>query len=428
MMSTTDTLLALGRTWRQVDADGHVASVRPLEDLRAPARVLVDFSDSAMGVLRFEGRSRFAAAFIERHVREEGWVEGPAHVVVHRLVGRPGGAEAFFTAVDLEQWQAVMDWARRQRHHALVFPVGALLAAGRPSARVLRLDRRLVFLGQSPTALNFEDIYAAGDDSDQRLQAAGVIGTAIAGHASQCESVPRVEWLSAGDEEGDADRALVAEASRTAGLEIRRPDEGLRGQGSDAVPVSLLARTRDLPIRHALNSGAERAAFMAERWSGLAAAVVAALAIGLAVVGYQAHSMAEEEAGRADRLIAENRTLNDKIQRDRPQIRQDELDAFLELAGRIHTGSDYKPARVLEDLRRAAPESLAIHRVRLESGRQGYRLRVDGMDRSSSNGSAIRPFVRRLQEAGWDTTSLEPAASGRGAFSYRLEAGGGSLP
>jgi len=129
--------------------------------------VVLDLDDIFTDVWRFEGKSEYAAALIEKRARTQGLVEGAAHIVMHRLLKVPGGFLAFFSAIPLELWQRCTQWAREQGDHCLLLTAAGLLShgVGTDGGRILLSQRRLMYFAQTEEGLSFGSMQALGGGS-----------------------------------------------------------------------------------------------------------------------------------------------------------------------------------------------------------------------------------------------------------------------
>ncbi|WP_435101177.1 hypothetical protein [Arhodomonas sp. AD133] len=428
---TSDTILTATGRWRLLGRDGHLRSIPPYGRVDRSVRVITDFEDAHIGVLRFEGKPQYARAIIERHVRDAGWVEGPSHVIIHRLNRHHGGGQAFFTAVTLAVWQRTLDWARLQRRHCLILPLGALLAGpGGPRARILHLGPRLRCFADTDQGMRFEDVFAGGGGTDAQRRAARTLGTSLAALKpagnDTAATFPHIEWLAADTDSPAREEALADEVRAVAGATVTvsaaRPFRDPEGShGDDGIHSALPAHVERLGAGAAVNPIVERIAWWSEAWAMPVVAGVAALALGLAVAGHYARTLADDEVARARALDDRIAQRESALEAARRPDADDRLRRVSEFVTALARGIAYSPAVVLRDVRDAAAPPLAIHRVRIKRDRQGrYHLRVDGIDRSRDASAAVRAFLTALRRRGWQSQPLEPASSAPGSFSYRL--------
>lgn len=420
----SDTIVIQAGQWRLFDHHGSASVVQPYPRITAPTRVLIDFQNAFTGVLRFEGPAQYARAMIERHVRQEGWQDGPSHILIHGLSRLRSGGQAFFTAVDLEAWQKVMRWAARERDHCLIHPTGALLAdVPRGQGRILRLGRRLLLFARTPSGFVYEDVYSATDALEDLRLSAQTLGGNISWNRddSQGSQSLKLEWInvSAGEAD-DTDEALIEDIRDKAGAEIVRGStqrfSSEQGVWYSSIPPTL-AR---LGVAASANPVHERVGWWSESMSTAVLAALAALSLGLGAAGYYTHYLAADERDRAQALAAEVRDKRATIRETPFENRSDEIARLAGYVAKLGRGAPYAPTRVLASLRRAAGNRIRIHRVQLESSRrQGYELRVDGMELGPDN-EALRRFLSKLRADGWRTIPLAPASGEPGGFSYRL--------
>ncbi|MFB4203947.1 hypothetical protein ACEZHJ_09105 [Arhodomonas sp. KWT2] len=423
----TDVILVDGERWRWFGHRGETAVVDPYPRLHRPARVLVNFSGAFTGVLRFEGKTQFARALIDREVRREGWVDGPNHIVIHHLSRARDGGQAFYTAVPLEAWQRLLQWIRGENDHCLVYPAGALLADVREGeGRILHLDRCLLVFARGRDDLSFEDVYSATGEAEDQQLAARTLGANIAAFAAQSGHAGplRPEWLTAlAAPDDELETSLIERVQDAAGVPVRRTRSQRFRDGDGEVLSALPRAVNRLGAAASSNPVREKTAWWSESMAPAVLTAVGALAVGLGAAGQYTHGLAAQERESA-------RTLKAAVQDRSARIREAdfpdrsgtvaELSAFV---GRLDRGAPYTPVQVLASIREAAGPGLTVYRVRLESSpRDGYRLRVDGTA-GNEDGGAIRRFLATLRRDGWHPVPLKPASDAPGSFSYRLAPG-----
>jgi len=431
----SDMMLVDGDQWRLFNLQAQCDVVKPFPRLESPARLLVHFGDAFTGLLRFEGQTKFARALIERQVRREGWIEGPSHIVIHRLFKTSGGGQAFYTAIPLDTWQQLLDWVRRQRDHCLVYPTGALLAdVNMNQGRILRLGRRLLMFARDKHGLVFEDVYSATTGMDDLQLAAQTLGANIAELDRQADrqNRHRYEWLTAAEEDDDAIDTAIMDTLQQAGdvkidrvmprrFRTRQDSSGQDSLNQGALSSALPLALNRLGARESSNTGVEKVAWWSESMAPAVMTTIGVLAIGIGVAGTFAHQLAKGEWAQSETLMSDVRDKRTTIQQVQFDDYSNDLTELANFATRLNQGAPYTPTQVLDSVRSAAVRGLTIYRVHLESSRRsGYQLRVDGVS-DGANSDAVRIFLSTLRGHGWRPVPLEPSASEPGSFSYRLE-------
>ncbi len=420
----TDLVLATPDDWRVLTADGRTRPVTPYADRDRPTRVVAAFPEEHTGVLRFEGSTQYASAIIERQVRQEGWLEGVGHIVIHSLRRSRGGGVAFYTAVALDEWQRMQDWASRQKDHCLLYPAGTLLAGvAEGSMRVLRINRRLRVVLRSSEGLHTADAFSASLEPEDLRIAVNTLASDVA-RWLDAESGPSVEWITAGAATRELDDALANAFGEQIGaqvsvLPVECFEEG-DAQWWSALPAAM---ARIGPLM-AVNPGREKLAWIPEAFAPQLAAAVAVIAVALGAVGEVMKRSAAQENAQAEAVIAntlETRSRYNAVELDEAHERLEKAHAFLE---RFHESVPFSPGRSLSDIRRAAGDHLLIQRVELEPHDDDYRLLVDGRLPDSASQTAqmraMRHFLASLHEDGWRTEAIDPSHPGAGSFSFRL--------
>lgn len=185
----------------------------------------------------------------------------------------------------------------------------------------------------------------------------------------------------------------------------------------------------------AVNSGAARAMFVAERFLPWASAASLLLALGLGALGGRWTLAAHEERGRAEALRSEIGMLDARTD-ELGQIQAVSPD-YPALAGFIARATVLRealdPAAALRDVREAAGSDVRILRMRLDTAvADKPSLRIDGLvnfpanTRPNDRGQQVARFVQRLRDAGYVPTAIDPQGGNAGAgapgglFSYQL--------
>lgn len=395
--------------------------------LQHSALVVLDLDDIFTDVWRFEGKSEYAAALIEKRARTQGLVEGAAHVVMHRLLKVPGGFQAYFSAIPLELWQRCTEWAREQGDHCLVMTATGLLChgVGSDNARLLLSQRRLMYFAHTEEGMFFGSMRALGERESAMADAARAMLGSPKGLWARlgAEAVEYgVLWsVRPADDEaclhavqeavGNAPATLFAEELDAAGARVRTVLPKLAHEGAG---------------RQALNPLGERIAWRAERWVAPVTVVTALAGLALIAAGALITQQAQNYrlAGQGPR--AELEVLQGRIQAVSTVEAPQKLLPATELASRLDQGMRYDPLTFLADLKDATGKEMQIQRVRLntEAQTRAQVFRVDGVAAPGASYAVVR-WVGRMTAAGWTLKALDPVgATVPGAFSYQLTAAG----
>ncbi|MFY3386659.1 hypothetical protein [Paracidovorax sp. MALMAid1276] len=410
--------------------NGHqVQDVPAWPQLDHSALVVLDLDDIFTDVWRFEGKTDYAAALVEKRVRTQGLVEGAAHVVVHKLVKVPGGFQVYFSALSLELWQRCTQWAAEQADHCLVMTAAGLLCHGvkAGSARIVLSQRRLMCFAQSDEGMVFGSTQALGSGASAIASAAQVITGNYSAVLSRL-GADAVEWGTLwSTQPADVDTCVGVVRNALGGAPQVLGTTELLFAG-ERVHTVLPTLARDAAGRHALNPLLERVAWRSERWVAPIAVLTAVVGLVLAIAGVLLGQMADQqrESGRAQR--SELAALNERIQAvstvDAPQ----KLLPVAEFSKALDEGARHDPVAFMALLKSASGRDIRIQRVRLEppSGLARVRaFRVDGVAPLGASASVTR-WVSELAAAGWTLKAVEPTYSVPGAFSYELVATSGA--
>ncbi|MBN9625553.1 MAG: hypothetical protein ABS39_07245 [Acidovorax sp. SCN 65-28] len=409
---------------------GHqVEEVPAWPRLTHSALVVLDMDDVYTDVWRFEGKTEYAAALVEKRVRTQGLVEGAAHVVVHRLVKLPGGFQVFFSAISLDLWQRCTQWAKEQDDHCLVMMAGGLLCDGVASggARIVLTQRRLMCFVQSEEGMVFGSTQALGSGPSAMASAAQVL---TSNHSALLTRLgaEAVEWGTLwSTQPADVDTCLAAVRSVAGGAPVVMHAQEMT-LASERVHTVMPALARKAAGRHALNPGLERVAWRAERWVAPITVVTALVGIVLAIVGMLVGQLADQQRNAGMNQRAELETLQSRIQAVSSVEAPQKLLPVAEFSRTLDEGARHDPVAFMAVLKAASNKDIRIQRVRLETtnslgGAQPSKkaFRVDGVVAPGASASVTR-WVSQMAAAGWTLRAVDPTFTLPGSFSYELVA------
>ncbi|UCV00903.1 hypothetical protein [Acidovorax radicis] len=387
------------------------------------ALVVLDLDDVFTDVWRFEGKSDYAAALIEKRVRTQGLVEGAAHIVVHRLVKMPGGFQVYFTAISLELWQRCTQWAQEQADHCLVMTATGLLCRGVTSgnARVMLSQRRLMCFAQTEEGMVFGSTQALGSGISAMTSAAHVM-TANQGALLKRLGADAVEcgamWTTSTADIDTYQAAVRSMLGRAPGV---MPTTEF-AMGGERVHTVLPELAREAAGRHALNPLVERVAWRAERWVAPITVVTALVGLVLVMLGVLVGQMADQQRAEGQSQRSELTALEQRIQAVSTVEAPKKLLPVAEFSRVLDEGARHDPVAFLALLKASTGKDIRIQRVRLETatGVSTVRsFRVDGVMAAGAS-AAVTRWVSQMIEAGWTLKAVDPTYTGPGAFSYEL--------
>jgi len=422
-MSTENLILLARDGWRQL-RDGALVEIPEWPTLEEPTIVVTDFEEAPMGTYRFDGgKATYAVPMIEKRARAEGLTDGLAHILVHRVLVLGGGFQTFHTAVPLEFWQRLQQWAAQQRDHCILIPLGALLSAGIRvgHARVLQIGRTLHYFGESKTGLHYASVNAIGRFEDDLLAAVRVLAGSVQGE--NANGVDRsVVWGSVLSSEPGQEARLLARwnqlvdvpTSSMPATEWQTPT----GSVTSALPP-LVARAG---IRASVNPPLARLAWWSERLVAGVATTAGILALGLVGLGLFAQAQSQHDRHAAEESRRTAQALETRVAAINRMEPAQGFAPVADLARKLGEAARYDPVPMLGLLRDAAGTDIRIQRLRLDSnGNQERAFQVDGVAQDGGVESIGR-LLARLRAAGWSAQAINPIDTAPGAFSYRLTA------
>lgn len=408
-----------------VHCHGHqVQDVPAWPSLKHSALVVLDLDDVPTDVWRFEGKPEYASALIEKRIRTEGLVEGAAHIVIHRLVKVPRGFQAFFSAIPLDFWQRVNQWADEQPDHCLIMAVAGLLSQGVSAgkARLLLSQRRLTCFAQTDAGMVFSSTQALGQGMSVMGSAARVL---VTNHSELLTRLGAgaVEWGAFWSTNSTDTNDCLAILEAVLGNAPRTlPAVELSGVG-ERVQTVLPLLAGQSASQHALNPLLARVAWKAERWVAAITAMTAVVGVGLAGVGILTSQQAQQQHAVSQASRAELSKLQERIQSVSSVDAPKQLLPLADFARQLDEGARHDPVAFLATLKAAAGNDIYIHRVRLELAAQSRQrsFRVDGAVAVGASASMVR-WSNQMAAAGWKLKALDPSSPAPGAFSYELVA------
>lgn len=411
--------------WRALPPEGPWYELTPWAPLKQPAVVVLDVEQSHTDVWRFEGKSEYAAALIEKRVRTEGLVDGPAHIVLHKVQAFPGGFQVFFSALPLDLWQQASTWAAAQQDHCVLVHASALLAdgLGEGDARALVGVRGWAALAYAPSGLSYLTARVVGRQAGEDAFSSAT-RLLVSQWAALGQGVEQLQVGVLGLESHVAVDELVEFLGRNTGLRARSDrieaypaSEAAQAPWQTSMPAAARSATR----RHVLNPGLARLAWRAEAWVGRLTAVVALGAVGLMGAAWYAQTqtvdLRERVARRAQDVAAVEQRIARLGQVEPPQA----LVETAEFARRLDEGRLLDPMRLLSDLQRQSSPEIRVQRVRLETSTSGKGkiFRVEGQA-ALGDSAAVMRWVLALEQAGWRLRAVDPNDAAPGAWAYEM--------
>lgn len=393
-----------------------------------PAVTLDDFGAVPSGIHVLDGKAEYAAAIIERKVREQGLADGESHVVLHQRLRVSGGQQVLFSAVPVDHWQQLQAWMARQDDHCMVVPLLGLIAGrlaeghgmvvchGRQLTVLVRHAHRLTYLSGMAFSERAEDIRTA-------LEPLAV----QAGELLRGVTLDSMTWLSLYLADARAQADLVACFTEISGIPLLpAPARTVcHADGPDAcIGVDYLLE--HFHGEHAINS--VPAQLLARAEMRLPWVIGVCMLAAVCMFGYGIFSTLQARFLDSQAAALSQRA---QVQNARATALMDSLKAPADygrvsgIARRLDgLAASLNPYSVLADIRSAAGEEARILRVRYEHGRaKASAILVDGVLRDPANvAQGISQLVTRLRQEGYEPTAMQPSEANPSPafFSYRL--------
>lgn len=432
-------IFASGQTWLCVAGDD-VKAIAAFPRLEQPATLLWSPDRGASGVAALEGDPRHAAVLIERKLRGEGSIEGDAKVFIHHVRAIGKGYQALYTVARLDEWQRLLGWVEGLKQHCLLVPVVALLwdQLQNGSGAVFRFGAHFAFLGKSEDHMVHVNTIAFSDSVEDALLASRALAERVREdflkhQPGQADPALRVRWHGI-DQGADIDvpaagAFLAAMTEGTADADV--PGASVAGVVVDHSPMADMAAGAGPGI--ALNSGADKWRFLADRWlpaCGLASMCMAAifLAVSASWVWRSLQASREIELLRQREVLARQKIGELSSAGVLPATLGEQLQ-FLESLQKVRRAQDV--AGLLRALKDASSGEVRILGVRAEEkppAKDGADVPasfvIDGMlvDGASAQDSILLSnFVRAMRDQHYELEPVDGRCSppGGGHLLYR---------
>ena len=424
-MKPEQIIFVYSRGWLQF-FKGQLKEIPLWSDIQGPALVVVDFSESQVGMQACKGKAEHAAAQIEKLVRLQGGIDGTLQVFVHRQVRHADSNAALYTAVSLNSWQEFQAWSDRQADHCLLIPVAGLLAGAVKGDEllILRIGSQLHGYSASDAKIHYAAVAVIGNKASDLLAPTRTLINQL--RASGWKgSANDVRWGSALSNDLDAERLLLGELSSAGILEAKLlPHESLKAEGG-LLNATVLPHLLELTaVRNIQAPWLARTAWLSEAYVMPLAAMITVVAIGLGAFAYFSQSQIGTQIQAVQNLEGEIQELRQRVS----AVAQS--DASVQMApssvgfvNQLGFAAVHDPIRMLSTVRRAAGTVVRIQRLQLVKNSSNVvsspHFRVDGVVVDGSN-DHLRRFLSELRVQGWQAESAQPNDSTLGAFAYKL--------
>jgi hypothetical protein len=418
-------ILALQGNWLQYQ-NGTWRTITPFSKSEDSCSILSDFDQAPFGVELVDVRTEFAAAVIEKKIRNEGLVDAEVHMVSHRVVSIGGGSKVFYTAVPLSTWQKSFSWAEQQNHVNLFYSVdGAMLhLCQKYDAVICRIGRQFRFLVSNSNNLISLNVTAYSDDPDD-------LDTALQTLIEQVRSLwqPRNEknvlfWCDLLVQGSVTDTAISSGFAKKIGVSLSIAESQSFSISSDRFHSAAESMMSVLTWQNALNSNLDRFAAMTDRFVLPIASITGLIGVGLfagaAYFGMQASNLRlEEQKVQSETMRVTSQFLSQAVAPNEAlQAYSEQLNFLDKLNAAVNTPD---PIRVLSDLRKAADKRVRILRIRLISKEAGFK--IEGVPYVADQSERmLSGFLGDLKQSGYLVSAEDPGNMNQqaGFFAYSI--------
>lgn len=424
------------------------------------AIVVSDFGAQALsGEMELEGNAAHAPVLISRRLMSQGATDGETRVLIHAVEKVASTYQVIYTAVDIAQWQRLMEWTRARPRVCLIVPAMTVLwKQVRPAqAVVARNGRHLSFLARAGKHLIHCSTTSFSETPADMAIAARALGERVRAELSKISSLPQrytASWhtVLAHSDDGEPgvdsaqDAAAVMAFSDACALAIEvAPSQPLRTV--PAARSSLPSLLRAGNFLNSVNPLDRRISWALERWvhvwcgAMVVMALLCTLYSGVLLArARQIDTVSEHRQGQAQAIQAQvERTRAHTAvpagydawsQQILAQAAAQKKFDVAQIVGTVGVAAQASGLSIL----RIYTTTLASMKTRAVQGERALRdtprfVVVDGALPAGGDGAQedrLARFVEALRVNGWDAAPAETAAGHidgnllAKVFSYRL--------
>ena len=418
-------ILALQGNWLQCQ-NGAWRAITPFSKSEESCSILSDFDQAPFGVELVDVRAEFAAAVIEKKIRNEGLVDSEVHMISHRVMSIGGGARMFYTAVPLSSWQKSFAWTSEQSHVNLFYSVDGAMQnlCQKYDAVVCRIGRQFRFLVSNSNNLVSLNVMAYSDDPDD-------LDTALQTLVEQARNLwqPRSEknvlfWCDLLAQGSVTDTVISSSFAKKLGVSLKVAESASFTIASERFHSAAESMLSVLTWQNALNSSLDRFAAMTDRFV-LPIASITGL-IGLSLFASAAYLSMQTSDLRLQEQKLQTETSRISTQFSAQAVAPNEalkpyaehLNFFEKLSTAVQTPD---PLQVLTDVRKAAEKRVRILRIRLISKEAGFK--IEGVPYAGEQSERVLSgFLGALKQSGYIVSAEDPGNLNQqaGFFAYSI--------
>jgi hypothetical protein len=418
-------ILALQGNWLQCQ-NGAWRAITPFSKSEESCSILSDFDQAPFGVELVDVRPEFAAAVIEKKIRNEGLVDSEVHMISHRVMSIGGGSRMFYTAVPLSSWQKSFAWTAEQSHVNLFYSVDGAMQnlCQKYDAVVCRIGRQFRFLVSNPNNLVSLNVTAYSDDQDD-------LDTALQTLLEQARNLwqPRNEknvlfWCDLLAQGSVTDTAISSNFAKKLGVSLKVAESASFTIASERFHSAADSMLSVLNWQNALNSSLDRFAAMTDRFVLPIASITGLIGLGLfasaAYLGMQTSNLRLEE----QKVQTETTRISTQFaaQAIAPNDALKPYAEHLNFLDKLSTAFQTPdPLQVLTDVRKAAEKRVRILRIRLISKEMGFK--IEGVPYAGEQSERVLSgFLADLKQSGYQVSSEDPGNMNQqaGFFAYSI--------
>lgn len=394
--------------------DGKVSIIERDVPQTQPCVLITDFGGAPQGVERVKSQRRYAAAILERNLRDRGETESISQVLLLDTHTEAGITQALYHAVSTDDYLACKKRVNKSRDHLLV---GSHLSLMLERARAEKVSHVCVLLQHG----NCLDVLVLAHNRSVLCRRFSVsdgnhsewIRTIqyVADEIHETTEKLNIElqyaiWADWNPMSSDISETLCDWLEANTIMQVSKDQPSLLTLGDYALRSALPDWIRRFHSKNAIFKMPSLLWYWSERLLPTAAVVMIAAGVALAAAGYQWHQQADamEENQLVLAVDSDANALDQarqSLQQALPELPSAEVRQLIQTLTEAH--EQFPLASVIADIQQAMTAETRLSSIRLDSIRGEPSLILDGwIDATPTNVNAgVERFIDHLSTSGY---------------------------
>ncbi|MAO40046.1 MAG: hypothetical protein CMK70_07445 [Pseudohongiella sp.] len=409
-----------GQIWLRLQSgnwlirNGQVTAIDDEFSTSQPTLLFSDFGGAPHGVEKVKGSRRYAAAILEKNLRDRGETEGISQVLLLDARSDAGITQALYQAISAEDYLAYKSLVRSSSDHLVVGSHLSLLLARAQAEKVsnvcvlLQHENCLDVLVRLNNKTEFSRRFTVSESTtDEWLRAAQFVAEEIlevAGRSSaELQYAVWADWNPSGP---DVSATICEWLERNTSLQINKDPVSTFHLGDFILQSALPVWIKRFHSKDSIFPVPSLIWYWSERV--LPAAIVALVAAGfsLAAAAYQWQQQIDrvEQSSQATRSTddaAQLVTARESVQQSLPPLPSIETQELVQTLTDAH--AQMSLASVIADIQSAMTPDTRLSSIRLDNTQAEHRLVLDGWidGTPASVNEGVEELIDQLTAAGY---------------------------